>query len=550
MRTIRDAIAAEHPIALLGLVSTMLEIATSAGETLGERHPDADTELVHSFADVDRLETTAALRVLAAITGDDQLRAELNAEVARRRPYPLPSWLEHLDAAEATAAIEWVHVQGDGDDIVIALDLPPSQSFTFVAYVDHNLHTLVKDAFALPFDLEGSLAAFHQAAAHDGSPGAEFRPLDLATARARIEGALALAEALPAYESETWPGFRPLLRWVLRLLPAGGTGYVRTTWTDAQEEELVDRFFTSPYAENLPVPEGFARTVVRSAATFGVEHGGDAMRWTPVTVEIIMTTWLPDVLSGGPMLLAQAPDVLQRFVEFCHAERDLPDPLRRETVEAIDLWRPMYDARRKQVLHEDMEQFLVEHWRQRLEILADEVGGQHVLDTLQPISLPDEPFDWSVVAPLDRDVVATVVELADAGCDALLDVEHRTACRRLIALAAAGDPRTVLRRKRDPNRLAAAAVLAVGRLNRSIGAGEPVMVRELTEQFRLKTGVRDLERTILGAAMPARDPSADAPPTSLAVLLTKIGCQRIIGEREDLLTRLIDAEDGIDWDNL
>ena len=125
-----------------------------------------------------------------------------------------------------------------------------------------------------------------------------------------------------------------------------------------------------------------------------------------------------------------SPDVLQRFVEFCHAERDLPDPLRRETVDAIDLWRPMYEARRKQVMHEDMEQFLGEHWRQRLEILADEVGGQHVLDTLQPISLPDEPFDWSVVAPLDRDVVATVVELADAGCDALLDVEHRTACRR------------------------------------------------------------------------------------------------------------------------
>ena len=86
----------------------------------------------------------------------------------------------------------------------------------------------------------------------------------------------------------------------------------------------------------------------------------------------------------------------------------------------------------------------------------------------------------------------------------------------LIAVAAAGDPRPVFRRRRDPNRLAAAAVLAVGSLSRSIGAGQPVMVRELTEHFGLKTGVRDLERTILGAATAARDPSADAPPTSLA----------------------------------
>jgi len=76
------------------------------------------------------------------------------------------------------------------------------------------------------------------------------------------------------------------------------------------------------------------------------------------------------------------------------------------------------------------------------------------------------------------------------------------------------------------------------------------MVRELTEHFSLRTGVRDLERTILGAATATRGTSAESLPTSLAVLLTKIGCQRIISEREDLRTRLIDAEDGIDWDNL
>ena len=36
---------------------------------------------------------------------------------------------------------------------------------------------------------------------------------------------------------------RPLTEWLLRLLPEGGTGYVRPTWSKAAKKKLANRFF-------------------------------------------------------------------------------------------------------------------------------------------------------------------------------------------------------------------------------------------------------------------------------------------------------------------
>jgi len=107
----------------------------------------------------------------------------------------------------------------------------------------------------------------------------------------------------------------------------------------------------------------------------------------------------------------------------------------------------------------------------------------------------------------------------------------------LIAVAAAGDPRPVFRRRRDPNRLAAAAVLAVGEL-------EPQHRRRPTgDGARADRALRPEDRRQRSRADDLGCCNGRARPE----------CRRtshVSGEREDLLTRLIDAEDGIDWDNL
>jgi hypothetical protein len=95
------------------------------------------------------------------------------------------------------------------------------------------------------------------------------------------------------------------------------------------------------------------------------------------------------------------------------------------------------------------------------ESLIELVGDADTLWSLDSEPLPDEPFDWSVVEPEDRQLVAAVVSLTDRCCDAVLDAEYRTIVRRLIARVASHDPRP-LRRHPNAERCAAAFVWLAG----------------------------------------------------------------------------------------
>ena len=50
---------------------------------------------------------------------------------------------------------EMVHVLGDGDNINIAVRFAGGAELTAVVYIDHNMGTLVKDAFVVPESMGG-----------------------------------------------------------------------------------------------------------------------------------------------------------------------------------------------------------------------------------------------------------------------------------------------------------------------------------------------------------------------------------------------------------
>jgi len=240
--------------------------------------------------------------------------------------------------------------------------------------------------------------------------------------------------------------------------------------------------------------------VVESLVTLGIEHSGDPMQWTPAIVELALTSWLADTVAGPPDEVAAAPDVLRAFVRFCHDEREVPASLRGETVDAVDLWRHAYEARIASESDDDLSEHLVQHWWRRIELLAGEVGDVDVLMGLAVAALPDEPFESAAVTTADGDQVSRLVLLCDRACDTLFDVEHRTACRRLLARAARRGS-TVFSGRRDERRMAAAVVYAVGIANRSIGSGRSVLVRDV--------------QTISGSrgACPTSRPSCSARPS-------------------------------------
>lgn len=111
-----------------------------------------------------------------------------------------------------------------------------------------------------------------------------------------------------------------------------------------------------------------------------------------------------------------------------------------------------------------------QRWPSTLDDLIESVGSPGALEVLDAEPLPDEPFDWTAIAPADRSFVAEVLASSDRCCDELLDAEFRTITRRILALVAVRNPRS-LRRSPNAARFAAGLVWLAGRANGEFGRG-------------------------------------------------------------------------------
>lgn len=491
MREVRDAIAGDHPFELLAYVSSLLNALDPRSARASQPIAGGMTlaELTETFLYVDRPETIALVRVLAAMAPDELLRARLQKSITGRRA-PLPSWLDQLDAVSPVEAVVMQHGQPDGENVIVGVHIPPRHDLTLVIYVDHNVGTLVKDAFCLPSDLPKAIDDFHGvAAAHPELAGPTFTPIELADARARVVPAIALAaETSPPFESDSWPASRALIEWILRLAPTGGVGYQPQTWTDDERTALAERFFASPYGRQLRADDH--AFLLDEVIAYGAEHAtGDPLHMSPVTVEMIMMTFADSVIAPIDAM-AKLPGLLSAYVGFAHAEQGLDGALTEETLAAVDHWEPRYFA----AIESPMSMFdrlaeagvdvgallgrtAVDSARAALGRLAEDVGGHPELDGLTTEPLPDEPFHWASVRDSDRARVEAVVTATDRACDAVLDVEHRTACRRLIAELAAAE-RGVLH-KGKPEQVAAAVCWLVGRANHTLSGHRGPTVKEL-----------------------------------------------------------------------
>ena len=148
-----------------------------------------------------------------------------------------------------------------------------------------------------------------------------------------------------------------------------------------------------------------------------------------------------------------------------------------------------------------------------LQLLREAAGSDDALRTLDDRPLPDEDFDWAGVPDDVHDKVAEVLQLTDACCDELLDVEHRTACRRLLARVASGDP-AVFRRRASSATAAAAICWIVGKDNDLFRTGYGgMLVKDLMAHFGLaQGGVSQRAETLMKAA--GYDPYAALGPAT------------------------------------
>jgi hypothetical protein len=505
---VREALREDHPLALLMSASQYLEISTERPlEGLTRRRRSVRREqLVESFIGVVRPETTALLQGLTLLVADEPLRSRIGKELSRRS-HRLPNWIGELPDAVATATMEMTDVLGDGDNVMIELSWPSGRQLTVLVYIDHNLGTVVKDAFPIPAGISEVVDRFEE----NMEKGTTLSDLDPADARARIDAAISEGEHLfPPLETDTWPGCRGIVEWAASMLPEGGLGYKRTDWSEAQREDLVERFFASSFVAGFD-PESDHRYLADALVWFGCDYGpGDPLRWSPVSVEILLADWFPRKVVDTPQALSRLPDTLRAFIRFAHAEKGIPAEYTTETLDAVERWAPDYlsaisDPDRpiglaalvtsiggRTAWDEDDRS----HEEHMLDHLAGQVGGREVLDRLDHAPLPDEPFDWSRVPADITTEVEEVLALTDRCCDELLDIEYRTITRRLLARAAVGDPE-VFRRGARADYTAAALVWMAGKANDLF---REVTVKSLTEWFGLSGTASQRAKTLRKAA--------------------------------------------------
>jgi len=148
---------------------------------------------------------------------DDRLRQ--HARSGRRQS--LPRWLFTLDQIKPTRAIIQTHILGDGDNVFLGV-ATPGRSFTIVIYIDHNMGTIVKDAFTVELPVDEVVARTAQLGGDDETIQDEIL---LEDAAAKIHDAIEHgALMIEPYETDSWPLCKPLVQWMVRLLPAGGQG--------------------------------------------------------------------------------------------------------------------------------------------------------------------------------------------------------------------------------------------------------------------------------------------------------------------------------------
>jgi hypothetical protein len=191
--------------------------------------------------------------------------------------------------------------------------------------------SLVKDAFVVPDSIRNVVSVATQ---QNTDPDANFVDMDLADARAWIQSGL--EHPVFTVDSDSWPGCRPLVQWLIRHMPEGGKNYVKPSWDSPETRDVPDLFFSSPLGR--PFDDLDHRELLVELMNTGT---GNPLRWSAARIA--------EALSGGAYgadtsleSALDVPELLRAFVPFAHAQGGIRDELTAEALAVIDGMGPGY----------------------------------------------------------------------------------------------------------------------------------------------------------------------------------------------------------------
>lgn len=451
MRRIRDPLEAEVAASLVASVwapgpfddaDDLVEVATA---------------MVTEIAALRRTDALVLLASLAAVAAEPVATQARGAALAMEDAgIRAPRWLSLVGRAEVTAAWRMHHVLGDGDNLLLGCRHPDGSEHSLVVYIDHNLGTLLKDAF--PADPPDEVLALFEEAA-DADPDVVVDTIELDEAAARITNALELTDiTFPPIESEDYPAIRPLLDARLATMPPGGQVPEVPELSEAEQDALVGDFLAS--AEGAAwAGDDDAALIAEQLVRFRCEYGdGRPLRWSGPVVELLLTDWFPRKVVADADLYDKVPDVLADWVRFAGDRRGLRQVHVDETLAAVAAFTGEFEELVGDAPEVDESWFPL--LPAGLDALVDD-GPDHSIDPDEEV-LP-APIAWQHIPGALRDRVATIVDLCDAACDRALDPEYQELARRLVARLARKRPSPLARGR--PEIWAGGVLYALGQVN-------------------------------------------------------------------------------------
>jgi hypothetical protein len=305
------------------VILSITEGADDPAETL--------TELVQGLSGQGRPEASAAALAIATLTGDAELRRRVRRELGERGQV-LPRWLAELDRTEPLErAVEISTVYRDADQLLVGVTVPGGHPLTAVVLVDNEMGAFAAEGYVVQSPLEAVVALLME----DAGPDARVRDIPTAEARARLEAALHELDLGPGTGGyESWAESRPLVEWMLTLLPEGGDGDALNDLSDEELDEVAERFLASPFGPAWADDE--LRPLVDEVVVAGSGNGiGDPLIWSPDNVRKLLNPRLRLLDSLTPSL-DRAPEVLRDLIRYGHAERGLRPELTAAALAAVD----------------------------------------------------------------------------------------------------------------------------------------------------------------------------------------------------------------------
>lgn len=325
-RELRAGAGSGEPGRLLGTASMLLRIAEGGAD------PSTSTAaLVRGLNAWNRPECSAGALAMATLAGDRGLLREVRRDAADRG-FLLPRWLVAMRRAEPVArAVELTTLFRSVDELVVGVTLPGGQCLTALVRIDNEVGFRSVDGGVSDRPLEAVVAS----RVDDRHPDLSVGDIAPADARARLTHALRDPDldALSG-RSTPWCQVRPLVRWLVSVLPDGGDATVHRVGDDIDLDDVVARFLASPWGR--PWIGGSLPELVEAVLGNGLGNGlGDPLLWAPHHVSRLLD---PDDAALDHDLLdtGRAPELLRDLIRYGHAERGLRPGLTDDALAAVD----------------------------------------------------------------------------------------------------------------------------------------------------------------------------------------------------------------------